>query len=122
MDFEPFILRLQALEARVAKLEQKKKPCPNGADWLAELKADPLFAHVDFEDVLRKIAIWKMKPKNMNRQITKQFMLNWLSKLDVPLEVGAVKAKPPAPPPRIDPIARGQWKQTYGDPKQYGYD
>lgn len=30
--------------------------------------------------------------------------------------------KPPPPPPKIDPIARGQWKQQYGDPKQYGYD
>jgi hypothetical protein len=122
MDVEPFILRLQALEARVEQLEKKKKPCPNGSDWLAELKADPLFSHVDFEDVLRKIAIWKLKPKNMNRQITKQFMLNWLSKLDVPIDVGTVKQRPPAPPPKTDPIMRGLWKQTYGSPQEHGYD
>ncbi len=30
--------------------------------------------------------------------------------------------RPPAPPPKIDPIARGQWTRVYGDPKKYGYD
>ena len=33
----------------------------------------------------------------------------------------AVKERPPPMPPKIDPIARGLWRRTYGDPKEHGY-
>jgi hypothetical protein len=33
-----------------------------------------------------------------------------------------IPQRPPPCPPKIDPIARGQWKQAYGDPKAHGYD
>ena len=36
-----------------------------------------------------------------------------------PLEGEAIRYHDPA---KNDPIARGQWGRTYGDPKQYGYD
>lgn len=32
------------------------------------------------------------------------------------------KQTPPPPPPKTDPIGRGQWKNVYGNPKDYGYD
>ena len=95
--------RLAAIEQRLAALEAKKKPVA-GSDWLAELKANPLFKHVDFAAEERKIAIWKLQPKNVNRQITKRFWLNWLAKVDVPVEVKTMpKAMQPAPAtPRQD--------------------
>ncbi len=34
---------------------------------------------------------------------------------------GGDRSAPPPPPPKTDPIARGQWKQQYGDPKDFGY-
>ncbi len=40
---------------------------------------------------------------------------------DVIVEV-STSVRPDPPPGRHDPIARGLWKQTYGDPKQYGYN
>jgi len=33
----------------------------------------------------------------------------------------SVREQIPPPPPKTDPIARGQWKQAYGDPKAHGY-
>ena len=37
-------------------------------------------------------------------------------------EMAATKQRPPIPPPKTDPIARGGWKRQYGDPKDYGYE
>ncbi len=87
--------RFEALERRVEALERKKNPVKNGIDWLAELKADPLFQGIDFAEQERKIAIWKMKPENAHRQITKRFWLNWLAKVDTTVPVA--KVQPPQP-------------------------
>ena len=37
-------------------------------------------------------------------------------------EMAPTKQRPPVPPPKTDPIARGGWKRQYGDPKDYGYE
>jgi len=92
MDFDA---RLTAIEARLDKLEARKK-VRSGEDWLAELKANPLFKHIDFAAEERKIAIWKMQPKNVNRQITKRFWLNWLAKVDVSVPVKPAMVGPKA--------------------------
>jgi hypothetical protein len=88
--------KLEQIEQRLTKLESKKKPAKSGADWLAELKANPLFKGIDFAEQERKIAIWKMKPENAHRQITKRFWLNWLAKVDTAVPV----AKLPVPQPK----------------------
>ena len=103
------------------ELKKKKKEKCQPADWLPALRADPLFAGINFDEELRKIAIWKLKPKNARRQITKTFLLNWLSTVDVPLLNSNGQSQPPPPPPKTDPIGRGQWAKIYGDPKDYGY-
>ena len=87
--------RLTAIEARLDRLEAKRK-VKTGEDWLAELKANPLFKHIDFAAEERKIAIWKMQPKNVNRQITKRFWLNWLAKVDVSVPVKPAMVGPKA--------------------------
>ena len=94
--------RLSAIEARLAALEAKKKPTKQGADWLAELKANPLFQHIDFAAEERKIAIWKMQPQNVNRQITKRFWLNWLSKVDTSVPVKPVVQPQPKAQVKIE--------------------
>ena len=119
MNLDDVMLRLDQLEVRVAALEKKKKPAPSD-DWLAELKANPLYQHINFDVEMDKIARWKLKPMNVNRQITRKFLINWLNKVDVPVELGSAM-KPPPPPPKNDPIGRGQWKRTYGRPEDYGY-
>lgn len=97
--------RLDALEQRVMALEAKKKSVKQGADWLAELKANPLFKHIDFAAEERKIAIWKMKPANVNRQITKRFWLNWLSKVDTAVPVAMVVQPQPKAHVKIERAA-----------------
>ena len=50
----------------------------------------------------------------------------WLNQgrwADVPDALGNGHGKrPPPPPPKNDPIGRGHWGRTYGDPKTHGYD
>lgn len=41
---------------------------------------------------------------------------------DQPRVNGHGKPMPPPFPPKTDPIARGQWRNAYGDPAQYGYE
>lgn len=102
--------RLEQIEQRVAALEAKKKPVKQGADWLAELKANPLFKHVDFAAEERKIAIWKMKPANVNRQITKRFWLNWLSKVDATVPIAPVVQPVPKAQVKVQaPVERQQY-------------
>lgn len=103
--------RMQLLEQRVEALERKKKPAKTGADWLAELKANPLFKGIDFAEQERKIAIWKMKPGNAHRQITKRFWLNWLANVDTTVPVVQV----PTPQPK----AMRKVEHLYPDRKEY---
>lgn len=106
--------KLALLEQRLTALEAKKQPSKQGADWLAELKANPLFAHVDFAAEERKMAIWKMQPKNVNRQITKRFWLNWLAKVDTTVPVGPVV--PPLPKAQVKVEPRPVQLQEYEPP------
>jgi hypothetical protein len=55
-----------------------------------------------------------------------QFIPNpstWLNEgrwADQPTQGNGSRNVPPFPP-KTDPIARGQWRNAYGDPRQYGY-
>ena len=125
-----WLIRMEQLEERVKLLEarQKVKRIPKvriekqtDQQWMHQLVLLPAYAHVNMDVELAKMDAWLALPKNAGRKRTRSFVLKWLNKIEGPMENGVVP-KPPAPPPRIDPIARGQWKQTYGDPKKYGYD
>lgn len=41
---------------------------------------------------------------------------------DEPMLSNGKTQRPPPPPPKTDPIGRGLWGRTYGDPKSHGYD
>lgn len=104
---------------------EKKTPRPKAdpkpaEDWLTTLKANPAYQHLNIDTELAKMDAWlSTKP---GRKKTKSFVVNWLNKIDAPLTNGHSKTSPPPIPPKNDPIGRGQWKQTYGDPRQYGYE
>ena len=97
MGLEPNIFfqietRLRFLEARLAKVEaalDKQKPVKRatqgGQDWWKTLEADPLYQHVNFAVERDNMARWLKLPKNVNRKLTRAFVMNWLNKVEVPV-------------------------------------
>ncbi len=66
--------------------------------------------------------------KRKNGQAVKDWAATFRNRLRYLKANGLLHSKPngmgeriPPPPPKTDPIARGQWKQAYGDPKAHGY-
>jgi uncharacterized protein YdaU (DUF1376 family) len=101
--------------AKSPKPKTVQKPA---GDWLTALKTNPAYQHLSIDTELAKMDAWlSTKP---GRKKTKGFVVNWLNKIEAPLSNG--KQRPPPFPPKTDPIARGQWRNAYGDPRQYGYE
>ena len=75
------------LKSRKHSRTKDKGPPPN---WFDELRLNPLYAHVNFEAELDKIARWKLKPENTKRVLTRRFMINWLNRIDPPLSNGTL--------------------------------
>jgi hypothetical protein len=90
-------------------------------DWITELGKNPAYQHINLTVEIGKMDAWLALPKNAKRIKTRSFVLNWLNKIEAPMQGSNGKVRPPAPPPKNDPIGRGQWGQTYGDPKDHGY-
>jgi len=89
-------------------------------DWLTTIKTNPAYQHLSLDTELAKMDAWlSTKP---GRKKTKSFVVNWLNKIDAPLTNNGGKSRPPPPPPKNDPIGRGLWGKTYGDPKTHGFD
>jgi uncharacterized protein YdaU (DUF1376 family) len=90
------------------------------SDWLTTIKANPAYKHLSIDHELAKMDAWlSTKP---GRKKTKSFVVNWLNKIEAPLTSNGGTQRPPPPPPKNDPIGRGLWGKTYGDPKAHGYD
>ena len=88
-------------------------------EWWEELKKNPAYSHIDLERENGKMDAWFTVPKNSHRKKNREFILNWLNKVEAPMKNGNGMAShapiPPFPGPE-DPIARGQWRKMYGDP------
>ena len=64
------------------------------ADFIAALKANKkAFGHIDIDHELAKMDAWLLLPKARGRKKTKQFVLNWLNKIEKPLEPQQAKHK-----------------------------
>jgi hypothetical protein len=66
---------------------------------------------------------------NLNPKDPKRFLFDgkgveyWRDHIDAPkLTNGNGQHRPPPFPPKTDPIARGQWRNAYGNPRDYGYE
>ena len=51
-------------------------------DFWKSLEQDPDLKGIDFEEEKRKMRLWHKIPKNQKRQITEEFVLNWLARSD----------------------------------------
>jgi hypothetical protein len=72
----------------------KEEPIKNNQeeykrDFLAELKTDPLYSHVDFDFQIGLMQRWLARPENKGRRMTERFVLNWLAKIDRPVTIAA---------------------------------
>lgn len=110
----------QKSESEEELREEKKRKTPLRATddetWLTALKANPAYSHLSIDTELAKMDAWlSTRP---GRQKTRKFIVNWLNKVEKPLQVNgtpAVRAAPipPFPGPE-DPIGRNLWRKAYG--------
>lgn len=67
-------------------------------DWIASLRRNIAYAHIDFETEFAKMDAWLLLPKNKGRKKTQRFILNWLNKIEKPITgfsvVGGTTQKP----------------------------
>ena len=89
-------------ETETDKREKSPPVRPSVEDFLKTLKENPAYKHINLEVELGKMRAWLALPKNTARKLTRQFILNWINKIENPLECGA-------PPPKT----RSAWHHSY---------
>lgn len=62
-------------------------------DFLEQIKNNPAYKHIDIDTELAKMDAWLLLPKNKRRQKTPTFILNWLNKIEAPVN-GTQPKKP----------------------------
>lgn len=70
------------------KKKERKKEIPDGKppqDFLESLKKNPAYQHINFEIESAKMDAWLLLPKNQRRKKTPTFILNWLNKIEAPV-------------------------------------
>lgn len=73
-------------ETKALKKEGKKS-YDSDPEWLETLKLNPAYQHIDIACELGKMEAWLTLPKNKARKKTRQFILNWLNKIDKPINM-----------------------------------
>lgn len=58
------------------------------ADFLATLRDNPAYQGIDLEREFGRMRGWLSTPRGKGRKLTRQFIVNWLNKVDRPLEGG----------------------------------
>lgn len=70
--------------ARKTRTPPKELP----SNWLEELRKEPIYAHVNWEREMGKIAVWHKRKENTHRLINHKFVTNWMNKIEPPLANG----------------------------------
>lgn len=79
-------------------------------DWWQALRQNPAYAHIDFDSENAKMDQWLELPKNRRRHKNRQFVLNWLHRIEKPLSA------PASGPPKKD-----KWEkllEKYGESEE----
>lgn len=89
------LLSSDEVEVKLSVSEEKLsevKSCPKGPalpdEFLAGLKTSPAYAHVNIDLELAKMDVWLSSPRNKNRTKTPRFVINWLNRIEAPLNPG----------------------------------
>lgn len=70
-------------------IKKEKDQVPDGKppqNFLESLKSNPAYKHIDIDIELSKMDAWLSLPKNKRRQKTPTFVLNWLNKIEAPID------------------------------------
>lgn len=74
----------------VPLLKNKKKSMPLRADgddsWIEDLKKNAAYQHINFAVEFGKMDAWFSLPSHKHRKRTKAFVLNWLNKIEIPMQ------------------------------------
>jgi hypothetical protein len=91
---------------------KKQKPSATPSERRSSLLSEiceelkPLYPGVNIDAELRKIKAWQTIPRNSKRNINRQFLVNWLNKIDVPIEIK--KKSGPMPLSAPLPVMNGE--------------
>jgi len=74
------------------KQKQEEKSAPLRAsvvdeEFWSEIGANPAYSHINLTVENGKMDAWLALPKNMHRKKTRQFVLNWLNKIEAQVQV-----------------------------------
>ena len=88
---EKLEVRSQKLESEARNQIKKEEKRPLRAtvvdvEFFSELKKNPAYAHIDMERENGKMDAWLALPANKHRIKTRKFILNWLNKIETPLQ------------------------------------
>lgn len=73
-------------------------------EFLTKLKTNPAYSGIDIDRELAKMDAWLQTPKGKGRKKTRGFIVNWLNKVDVPVE-----GQPVSPP--VSTMTIPHWKK-----------
>lgn len=80
------------------KDEERKKKIPlSDFDFLQTLKTNPAYKHIDIDTELAKMDVWLLT--HQGRQKTRRFIVNWLNKIDKPVNTQKPEPKSVKPEP-----------------------
>lgn len=68
-------------------VQKQSRPTLSDAEWMESLKINPAYNHINFTIENGRMDAWLALPKNRHRKKTRQFVLNWLNKIERPLAV-----------------------------------
>lgn len=91
------------------------RPKQTDEEFMAVLKANPAYSHVDWTQEMGRIDAWLSA--NPSRKKTRKFVVNWLNRIEKPMAVGG---KPGQPGPCVWSVYDGMKKRPCGAPPMAG--
>ncbi len=68
-------------------------------EFISSLKENPAYKRIDIDDQINRMKAWLSTPKGRGRKLTQGFIVNWLNRVDAPIEIsGLFKPKLPEDP------------------------
>lgn len=89
-----------------AELSRNKRAYPVDEEFILQLKQNPAYKHIDIDREIAKIKAWLLTPKGRGKFLTRGRLVNWLNKIDVPLNIADRKESNPEEYEIVNPIKK----------------